>query len=59
LTFVEWCTNNDLRLMEVRRADLERLDAHLNGSYLTGEDAHEQSASRSAFYPEWFGDAAR
>jgi uncharacterized protein YndB with AHSA1/START domain len=37
-------------------AYLERLDAHLNGGFLSEEDAHEQSASRSAFYAERFGN---
>jgi uncharacterized protein YndB with AHSA1/START domain len=40
-------------------AYLERLDAHLNGRFLTEEDAHQQSASRSAFYAERFGNAAQ
>jgi uncharacterized protein YndB with AHSA1/START domain len=40
-------------------AYLERLDAHLNGGFLTEEDAHQQSASRSAFYAERFGNAAQ
>jgi uncharacterized protein YndB with AHSA1/START domain len=40
-------------------AYLERLEAHLNGGFLSEEDAHEQSASRSAFYAERFGNAAR
>jgi uncharacterized protein YndB with AHSA1/START domain len=40
-------------------AYLERLDAHLDGRFLTEADAHEQSASRAAFYAERFGDTAR
>jgi uncharacterized protein YndB with AHSA1/START domain len=38
-------------------AYLERLDAHLDGGFLTEEDAHKQSASRSVFYAKWFGNA--
>jgi hypothetical protein len=38
-------------------AYLERLDAHLNGGFLSEEDAHEKSANRSAFYAERFGNA--
>jgi uncharacterized protein YndB with AHSA1/START domain len=40
-------------------AYLDRLDAHLDGRFLTEADAHEQSASRAAFYTERFGDTAR
>jgi uncharacterized protein YndB with AHSA1/START domain len=38
-------------------AYLERLDAHLNGGFLTEEDAHAQSTERLTFYEELFGNS--